>query len=63
VLRQNGLFEDWPLETIIPDAQAFFAFLQERWPVFLDRFAAEVCGVESDVRDPKTHFAPKSVRN
>jgi hypothetical protein len=36
VLRQNGLFEDWPLEAIIPDAQAFFAFLQERWPVFLD---------------------------
>lgn len=39
VLRQNGLFEDWPLEVIIPDAQAFFAFLQERWPVFLDSLA------------------------
>lgn len=36
VLRQNGLFQDWPLETIVPNAQAFFAFLQERWPVFLD---------------------------
>lgn len=40
VLRQNGLFEDWPLETIIPDREAFFAFVQERWPVFLDRMAA-----------------------
>jgi len=39
VLRQNGLFEDWPLETIIPDREAFFAFLQERWPVFLDSLA------------------------
>ena len=39
VLRQNGLFKDWPLEAIIPDAQAFFAFLQERWPVFLDSLA------------------------
>ena len=39
VLRQNGLFEDWPLEAIIPDAQAFFAFLQERWPVFLNSLA------------------------
>jgi len=39
VLRQNGLFENWPLEVIIPDAQAFFAFLQERWPVFLDSLA------------------------
>lgn len=38
-LRQNDLFEDWPLETIVPDAQAFFAFLQERWPVFLDCLA------------------------
>jgi len=36
VLRQNSLFEDWPLETIIPDREAFFAFLQERWPVFLE---------------------------
>jgi hypothetical protein len=39
VLRQSGLFEDWPLEAIIPDAHAFFAFLQERWPVFLDSLA------------------------
>ncbi|ACD82380.1 BREX-3 system phosphatase PglZ [Candidatus Methylacidiphilum infernorum] len=39
VLRQNSLFEDWPLEDIIPEAKAFFAFLQERWPVFLDSYA------------------------
>lgn len=39
VLRQNGLFQDWPLEAIVPDAGAFFAFLQERWPVFLDSLA------------------------
>ncbi len=36
ILRQNGRFRNWQLETIIPDAQAFFTFLQERWPVFLD---------------------------
>lgn len=40
VLRQNDLFEDWPLETIVPDREAFFAFLQERWPAFLDRMVA-----------------------
>jgi hypothetical protein len=39
LFRQNGLFEDWPLEAIVPDAQAFFAFLQDRWPVFLDSLA------------------------
>ncbi len=34
-LHQGGRFEDWPLETIIQDREAFFSFLQERWPVFL----------------------------
>jgi len=43
------------LEAIIPDAQAFLAFLQERWPVFLDRVAAEVRGAQSEVREPETH--------
>ncbi|MCG6538242.1 MAG: BREX-3 system phosphatase PglZ, partial [Syntrophales bacterium LBB04] len=40
VLRQNDSFSDWPLEVIISDREAFFAFLQERWPVFLDRVSA-----------------------
>ena len=37
ILRQGGRFDDWPLEQIVPDRKAFFAFLQERWPLFLDR--------------------------
>ena len=41
LLRQQHGFEDWPLETIVSDRQAFFAFLQERWPLFLDRAASE----------------------
>ena len=41
VLRQNGLFEKWPLDKIVSDREAFFAFLQERWPAFLDRMAAQ----------------------
>ncbi|MGE5542959.1 MAG: BREX-3 system phosphatase PglZ [Bacillota bacterium] len=45
VLSMNGLFEDWPLESIVPDREAFFAFLQERWPLFLDRIAAQSGGV------------------
>ena len=36
LLRRRVNFEDWPLEIIVPDRQAFFAFLQERWPIFLD---------------------------
>ena len=41
VLRQNGLFEKWPLDKIISDREAFFTFLQERWPAFLDRMATQ----------------------
>ena len=41
LLRHNNTFDDWPLETIVPDRDAFFAFLQERWPVFLDRMAGK----------------------
>ena len=41
VLRQNDGFEGWPLDSIIPDREAFFAFLQERWPIFLDRSAKQ----------------------
>ncbi len=41
VLRRNATFASWPLETIVPEREAFFAFLQERWPVFLDGGAGE----------------------
>ena len=37
VLRHGGAFDSWPLETIIPDRNAFFSFLQEQWSQFLDR--------------------------
>lgn len=39
LLRQNSLFSEWPLEQIVGDREAFFGFLQERWPIFLDRQA------------------------
>lgn len=41
LLCQNNAFDDWPLETLVTDREAFFAFLQERWPIFLDREAAK----------------------
>ena len=44
LLRQGGAFAAWPLEAILPDRDAFFAFLQERWPLFLDRLAGNVGG-------------------
>jgi hypothetical protein len=39
--RHNSSFDDWPLEMLLADREAFFAFLQERWPIFLDREAAK----------------------
>lgn len=37
VLKGNGAFNAWPLAEIVLDEEAFFAFLQERWPIFLSR--------------------------
>ena len=33
----SGDFKEWPLDEIISDGDAFFAFLQERWPIFLGK--------------------------
>ena len=40
LLRQNPMLASWPLNEILSDREAFFAFLQERWPAFLDRQTA-----------------------
>ncbi|MCU0918300.1 MAG: BREX-3 system phosphatase PglZ [Planctomycetes bacterium] len=49
LLNQSNVFDDWPLETLVADREAFFTFLQERWPIFLDREAAkEASGVRED---------------
>ena len=34
-LRQNPNFQSWPLETIVPNAAAFWEFLNERWPIYV----------------------------
>lgn len=35
ILRERKLFSNLPLETIIPDSQTFFTFLQQNWINFL----------------------------
>jgi hypothetical protein len=37
VLKGHDGFKAWPLSEIVPNDEAFFAFLQERWPLFLSR--------------------------
>lgn len=43
-LRATGAWNEWPLERIVPDRDAFFAFLQERWPRFLVRVGTSTAG-------------------
>ena len=35
VLKAQGAFRNWPLEAIVADEAAFYDFLQERWPAYL----------------------------
>ncbi|MFH0725409.1 MAG: BREX-3 system phosphatase PglZ [Pseudomonadota bacterium] len=66
VLRGHDVFQSWPLDEIVLDGEAFFSFLQERWPVFLSAFSevrsAEkaVRSLTSEVRDNEPHFAQRT---
>jgi len=59
VLKGHDGFKAWPLSEIVPDDEAFFAFLQERWPLFLSAKCG-VRGAETTVREPETHYAPRT---
>ena len=50
LLARNPAFAAWPLRRIMADREAFFAFLQERWPAFLDRRTTDA----ATIRDPAT---------
>ncbi len=54
LLGQNNVFYDWPLETLVTDREAFFAFIQERWPIFLDREATK--GASGAHEGKKQHY-------
>ena len=56
-LLRRGAFASWPLETILPDRDAFFAFLQERWPPFLDRLTGVPPVVDLQEEGAGFHFA------
>jgi len=61
VLRVQKQFIDWPLERIIPDRTALFAFLQERWPIYLDDLAHSMGGPvlrDSGVSYQLSHTGP-----
>ena len=54
VLKGHDGFKAWPLSEIVPDDEAFFAFLQERWPLFLSRL-----GSTNQVREDSSEYGLK----
>jgi hypothetical protein len=40
-LEDRPEFKTWPISEIVIDAEVFFSFLQERWPIFLTRLDRE----------------------
>lgn len=52
LLRQNHLFDDWPIEVLISNRESFFTFLQERWPIFLDREANKDASTVRERNEP-----------
>ena len=53
LFKQNSQFSNWPIETIVRDREAFFSFLQERWPAFLDK---EVVRVKQGVYEANDQY-------
>jgi hypothetical protein len=56
VLKSYDWLKAWPLSEIVPDDEAFFAFLQERWPAFLNAMCAVRSG-ELQAREPQAHLS------
>lgn len=54
VLKSHDGLKAWPLSEIVPDDEAFFAFLQERWPLFLSRL-----GSANQVREDSPEYGLK----
>lgn len=52
LLRQNPVFENWPIEVLVSDREAFLRFLQERWPIFLNREAAKDTSAVREGEEP-----------
>ena len=41
LFQKGGRFNDWPLEEIVKDRSAFYAYLQERWPAYINTLENE----------------------
>ena len=59
--QKKNLFSDWPLDEILCDANAFFDFLQEQWPLFLNqelKRPGKEKLMESQLKYPRSNILP-----
>lgn len=59
--QKKNLFSDWPLDEILCDANAFFDFLQEQWPLFLNqklKRPGQEKLMESPLKYPRSNILP-----
>ena len=54
-IERTNRFNEWPLRTIFPDREAFFAFLQERWKYYVQQKSQEQI---SSLQESKAPFNP-----
>ena len=52
LVEDKPAFKTWPLKTLFENHDAFFQFLQERWPIFLNRIESS----NDLTREPKLNY-------
>ena len=56
ILNDKKIFTNWPLVDIIPNSKKFFLFLQERWPVFLEKNNSKITHIGEDISGYEMDF-------
>ena len=62
LLEEGKRFARWPLRTLVPHREQFFAFLQERWPLFVERQKTSGRGVAEPIEPYGLRFAALRTR-
>jgi len=52
------ILRDWPLKILVQSSSAFYAFLQERWPAFLESLSGSVDESKYDIKYPGPLILP-----
>ena len=57
-LNGKPLWQDWSLDILVQSDSAFYAFLQERWPAFLERLSGKIDESKYDLQYPGPLILP-----